>query len=420
MKKNYRIILALVLTCAMMLSCFSGCASTAEEEKKATTTVELVEIADHLYEVTYTEDFDWGVEITPTEDATFACSGVQNGQYRGRNYDWYYADTDLCVVHTTVTEKREHASVGVADLSFIAEEDGSVDPARVPFVTVDGINDAGVCIQVNVMTAGEAGSTELKTETTDDDLNAAHVTRYVLDYADNVEEAIALLKAKDINSYFGGEELHWMISGPASETNDTTKTVVVEVFEDGLHVTENFVDDKPIMTNFNVSNFTGTASSVGLGLGYERWQILCEYYDQANSVMGTFDLMEKVYFSKLYDLYGDSFWYSEYNLSNLSNYYTEAELKGALGEKTYNYYIENYGAVYYNPALWDGATAIKGDIEKTGIIAPVVEKVTDNYNANELGDTLWITVHTAVYDLENLTLDLSVRESQDHLHFTIA
>ena len=411
MKKNYRFI-AFVLICTVVATMFSGC-------KGKTKKVELEEIADHLFEVTYTEDFDWGTEITPNENSSFACSGVQNGQYRGRNYDWYYADTDICVIHTTVTDKREHASVGVADLSFIVEEDGSIDTAKIPFVTVDGLNDAGVCIQVNVTTAGEAGSTALKTETTEDDLSAVHVTRYILDYADTVEEAITLLSERDIDSYFGGEELHWMISGPTSDTDDTIKTIVVEVFEDGLHITDDFVDDKPIMTNFNVSNFDGTVSSVGLGLGYERWQILNENYEQANSVMGTFDLMEKVYFSKMYDLYGDRFWYSEYSLSNLSNYYTEEELKEMLGEDTYNYYIENYGAVYYNPALWDGETSINGDIDKTGILAPIVEKVAGTYNANEQDSTLWITVHTAVYDLENLTLDLSVRESQDHLHFTI-
>ncbi len=398
----------------MVLVCLSGCSETADNSHP-----DLVKIADNLYETTYTTDFDWG-DTASVDLSGFSCSAVQNGQYRGRNYDWIYADTDLCIVHTTVTENRPHASVGVADMSFIVNEDGSNNYAKLPFVTVDGINDAGVCIQVNVMPYGENG--ELKhTETTEDDLDGGNIVRYILDYADSVEDALALLKDKDIHSEMGtAEELHWMISGPASKTDSTIKTVVVEVFPDDLHITENFVDGKPIMTNLNVSNFDGTTDTVGIGLGYERWQILDENFDQANSVMGTFDLMEKVYFSKMYDLYGDRFWYSEYNGADLTKYYDADTLKSMLGEDKYNYYMENYGGVYYTAALWDGEKTINGDISKTGILSPVVECEAEAYTAQNMeNDSLWITIHTSVYDLENLTLDIQLRESQDHLHFTI-
>lgn len=414
-----RMVCILCIVFSMVLACLSGCSSTNTAESADKNQPALEKIADNLYETTYTTDYDWGDTVTP-DMSGFSCSAVQNGQYRGRNYDWTYADTDLCVIHTTVTEKRPHASVGVGDMSFIMNADGSKNYAILPFVTVDGINDAGVCIQVNVMPYGENGALN-HTETTEDDLAGGNVVRFILDYADSIEDAIALLEDKDIYSEMeAAEELHWMISGPASKTDSTTKTVVVEVFPDGLHVTDKFVDDKPIMTNFNVSNFDGTADTVGIGLGYERWQILDEYYDQANSVMGTFDLMEKVYFSKMYDLFGDRFWYSEYNGTNLANYYDEESLKDVLGEDTYNFYMDNYGGVYYTSALWDGETVVNGDISKTGCLSPVVEKVADKYNAQNMEDAgLWITIHTSVYDLENLTLDIQVRESQDHLHFTI-
>ena len=400
-----------------MIACLAGCSKPAEKDEFANPNLE--KIADNLYQTTYKVDFDWGDTETP-EITGFACAGVQNGQYRGRNYDWTYADTDLCVIRTVATEKRAHASIGVADMSFILLEDGSLNYSKLPFTTVDGINDAGVCIQVNVMPYGENGLLN-HTETTEDDLPGSRVVRYVLDYADSVEDAISLLSERDIHSEMGVlEELHWLISGPASKTDSTIKTVVVEVFPDGLHVTEDFVDDKPIMTNFNVSNFNGTAESVGIGFGYERWQILDEYYQQADSVMGTFDLMEKVYFSKFYDLYGDRFWYSEYNGLNMCDYCSADQLKEILGENVYNYYMENYGGVYYNTSLWDGETVLNGDISKAGTLAPVVEAITKAYNAqNDTDASLWITIHTSVYDLVNKTLDIQVRESQDHLRFTI-
>ena len=405
--------LAAVLSCLLII-CLAGCGGT----KKNSAEDSLKRVADHLFEISYTEDFDWGETVTPG-GVISACSGVQVGQYRGRNYDWYYGDTDLCVVHASKTENREHASVGITDLSFITDEDGNIDYAKIPSYTVDGINDAGVCIQVNVIPYGENGEL-VHTDDTSDDLSGVRVVRFLLDYADNVEEAIELLESKDIYAALHDEEeLHWLISGPANETDSSIRTVVAEVFPDGLHITEEFVGDVPIMTNFNVSNFDGSAQSVGWGLGYERWQILLENYQQADSVMGTFDLMEKVFFSKMYDLYSDQFWYSEYALIELGNYYEEAELKSLLGEDTYNYFMDNFGGVYYVPALWDGESCIAGDISKTGILAPVVEKITDKYKAQNMGDELWITVETAVYDLENLTLDVAVRESQDHYHFEI-
>lgn len=415
----YAFITVVLLPCIM-----TGCASFITVEKlpeestaAGKTDNGLSKVADHLYEITITEDYDWGIDLK-IENAGFSCSGIQNGQYRGRNYDWYYDDTDLCVVHTPVSEKREHASVGVADLSFITADNGTVEKDRIPFVTVDGINDVGMCVQVNVMPCGENGTIP-HTESKADDLSGAQVTRLILDYADNVEEALELLKKYDIETVFGEEELHWMISGPASASSSAIKTVVVEMFPDGMHVTDKFVDNKPIMTNFNISNFNGSAESVGWGLGFERWQILNENFAQANSVMGTFDLMEKVFYSRFYDLYSDRFWYSEYALTNLCDYYTEAELVDKIGRGAYDRYMAETGGVYYTPILWDGETCIKGTASKAGIIAPVVKAATEKYNSQNKGYDLWITVETAVYDLKNQTLDLSVRESQDHYHFTI-
>lgn len=41
------------------------------------------------------------------------------------------------------------------------------------------------------------------------------------------------------------------------------------------------------------------------------------------------------------------------------------------------------------------------------------------YNEQPEDGSLWITVRAAVYDFENLTIALQVREGQDHLHFTL-
>lgn len=413
MRINNRYVLKMIIPALLLLLVGCGSNETADKSDQ-----EFVRIADNLYETVYTEDFDWNRADTPALPG-FACSGVQNGIYRGRNYDWTYADTDICIIHATATADRPHASVGVSDLSFAVLEDGSIDREKAPFVTVDGINDAGVCIQVNVLPFGENGPLS-HTETREDDLAGSSVVRYILDNADSVDAAVSLLKEKDIHPEMADQdELHWLISGPAGGEDSSLKTIVVEVFPDGLHITEDFVNGKPIMTNMNVSNFDGTAQSVGLGFGYERWQILDRYYDQADSVMGTFDLMEKVYFTKSYDLYIDNFWYSEYNGKNLCDYYDEDSLKEMLGEDTYYRNLREDGAVCYTPELWDGEKCLNGDSSKAGIVSPIVEYDHQQYRLQNEDGSLWLTIHTSVYDLENRTLDIQVRESQDHLHFSI-
>ena len=406
-------------------------------------------IGNHLYEYSFSDDSYWektGVD-TKNIGGAFGCSAVQNGNFRGRNYDWFYGDSDLCVVHALKTETRKHASVGISDFSFIAkDENGKYDFSKleyhyIPLATIDGINDAGVCIQVNVLPYGENFTAEAAefyhSPDTGDDLKGTSVVRYILDFADSVEHAIQLLSEKDVDpTMHGEEEFHWMISGPASKADPTIKTVVVEFFpkknEKCMKVTDKFVENKPIMTNFNVFNFTqgyeSTAdkrSLTGRGSGYERWKVLKENFEQGSSVIGMFDLMRKAWDSLAYDLYGHDFWYSEFGAFSLTKYYQDRdELKRKvdeiLGDGAYDAQMAEYGDIYYSSALYGPEGRIDGDISKTGILAPVVKALNELHLANDMHNTLWITLETSIYDVENKTLTLSVRESRDLQTFTIA
>ncbi|MBQ0097854.1 MAG: hypothetical protein KBS62_02820 [Oscillospiraceae bacterium] len=435
-------IMCLIL--GFLLSVMTGCQNNKETNR-------ISKIGNYLYEYTLEDDSYWDNTADKTNDntakSTFGCSAVQNGIYRGRNYDWYYSESDLCVVHATKTEKRKHASVGISDFSFIAiDENGKYDISKldypsIPLATIDGINDAGVCIQVNVLPYGENFTDEATdfyhTPDTSDDLAGTDVVRYILDNADSVEHAIELLNEKDVTPSLGTEdEFHWMISGPTSKTDSTIKTVVVEFFpkknEKCMKITDTFVENKPIMTNFNLCNFNEGYESTadkrlltGIGSGYERWKVLKENYDQGNSVMGMFDLMRKAWDSQTYDLYGHEFWYSEYGAKGLKEYYKDQnELKRlvdeAMGEGAYDAQMSKYGDIYYSSALYGPEGRIDGDISKTGVLAPVVKAFDELHQANDMNNTLWITLETSIYDLENKTLTLSVRESRDLSTFTIA
>ena len=255
----------ILFTLCIFAVSITGCKNNDNKIKK---------IGDYLYEYTLTDDTYWektGINVPSYSAKAFGCSGVQNGKYRGRNYDWYYGNSDLCVVKAPKTAKRDHASVGLCDCSFIAhDENGKYNISKInyeqlPFTMVDGINDAGVCIQVNVIPYGEIFTKENHEfyhtpDKTDDLIDGHRVVRYILDFADSVDHAIQLLDEKDVYPAMGEkEEFHWMISGPTSKTDPTIKTVVIEFFPNkdkkDMRVTDTFVENKPIMTNFNLYNF---------------------------------------------------------------------------------------------------------------------------------------------------------------------
>ena len=91
----------------------------------------------------------------------------------------------------------------------------------------------------------------------------------------------------------------------------------------------------------------------------------------------------------------------------------------AMGDGAYDAQMAAYGDIYYSSALYGPEGNIKGDISKTGILAPVVQVFDELHKANDMNNTLWITVETSIYDLENKTLTLSVRESRDLATFTM-
>ncbi|MCQ2742263.1 MAG: carcinine hydrolase/isopenicillin-N N-acyltransferase family protein [Bacilli bacterium] len=406
--KTYRL-LSIPMTAASIL-CLGSCSNQKDGE--------MIEVAPYLYEATYKEEFDWeGSKDFIIKE--FGCSGVQNGDIRGRNYDWFYSDAPICIVRSEKTKDRKHTSIGVSDISQTYGEDGKMHENIIPFAIVDGINDAGMITQVNVLPA--TGEDSYHTETKDDDFPGSHVNRYILDYCSNIEDVINAFKDKDlyvdINDFYG---LHWMVSGPTSPIDKTIKTIVIEWGENGFVLIDEFIDDKPIMTNFSVADFDGTPESTGVGAGWERNQILSDSFDQGIDVLGMLDLMKKTNYTNLYDLYKDGFWYSEYNGEDLNDYYEKDALIALIGQETYDYYMDNYGGVFYNSSFWDGESNLKGDIARGGLAAPLIAEDAEYYQRQDKEDmSIWITVHTSVYDSKNQTLDLRLREGIDTRHYSL-
>ncbi|MFQ6777962.1 MAG: carcinine hydrolase/isopenicillin-N N-acyltransferase family protein [Alphaproteobacteria bacterium] len=359
----------------LCVALLSGCEKFGADDKFMRD-IKLTKLTDYLYEVYYDSyDYDVAQKYNNERFKLGACSSVRNGNFHGRNYDWYYDENVEFVVHTSATENR-HASVGVAaivpglDAEFVASGKYSDSYKLLPFRTVDGINDAGVVININVVPFGDKGKT-IGTNPEFQDLFIVTVVRYVLDYADSVDDAVRLLKerniyAADIDDV--QEEVHFMIS-------DKDKTVVVEFVDNKIQVVEN----ANIMTNFYLSTDL-TAHAAGL----ERYNILRKNYENGANKDGMLNLMKSVWYTNAYDRNTTPFWYSEFSHDYTSDGYVDLTKDSPTSDYEF-----------------------------------IVDKAVSLFDNRARDSKTWQTVHTSVYDLENKTLTIVPQEGNEKFEFKI-
>ncbi|MBO2517435.1 MAG: hypothetical protein CW338_09255 [Clostridiales bacterium] len=381
---------------ALALTLTAGGAALAEVPS-------VTKVTDYLFEITCT-DYEKNL---PAVNEYFwkynpkmgGCSSVQNGMLRGRNYDWTYDEGPEFVIHVPANAQGRHASIGVAATTeMTAAEVESGFPAvtesgisvydLIPYLTLDGINDAGLTVNINVVGYEEMGEYVLKGKC-EDATCPIMVPRLILDSCGSIDEALELMAGLDIFSVGNAEEAHYMISGPQSPSDPTFNTVVVELIPDEnkhyqLSVIDynkgDFVDNKPIMTNFHLTGFDGTVESATRHpMGLERYWILNENFGQGSTVKGMLDLMKKVFYTRFYDLYSDHFWYSEVTGGELDMTCT-------------------------------GAENLHGDPDAAGPFADAVRDAMAKYNVMERCNDTWHTVHTSVYDIEHKTLYVMPQE----------
>ena len=372
--------------CCVLLFAFSGRGKAetgkADDHSEALERMNIQKVEDYLYTITVEEyDYAFGREESAKLFKSGGCAAIRNGSLRGRNYDWTYDDQAYFVIYTPAKEGR-HAVLGVA---------GSVDPLTAEavdsgawndgykslvFATLDGMNDAGVISNILVVPSGEAGLTT-GSNPEGEDLFAGTVNRYVLDYAGNVDEAIALLRERNIympQNERMDQEFHWMIS-------DRERTVVIEFVNNEMVVLEG----EKIATNFYLYDFDHTEKTLPrIPEGIERYNIIKSRYASTATAEGMMKMLQRINYSNTYSVANVPFWYSEY-------------CKGDLD-----------GSGFGEPDLSDG------DLTKAGVFADTIEEGLTNWSFGRNHNT-WITVYSAVYDMENLTLHIAAQE-RDAVH----
>jgi hypothetical protein len=139
---------------------------------------------------------------------TFAALNPQGELLLGRNFDWY--------VHPALilfTDPPDgYASVSMVDISYLGVQ-GDVDSEQerqsllhAPFLPFDGMNERGLAVGMMAIAHAEGGRDPAKRT-----LGSLELIRLLLDYARNVDEALALLPDYNVD-FSSGPPVHYLVA----------------------------------------------------------------------------------------------------------------------------------------------------------------------------------------------------------------
>ena len=147
--------------------------------------------------------------------SSFTAVAENGDQLFGRNYD--FSKTNTMIVRTKGDGER-HSTISTSDLQFMdISGDKDLEGIRdkvislaAPFTPLDGINDAGVSVGIYMTYQGK--ETVATNQNTDKpDITSTTLLRLMLDYADNVDEAIEIAKKFDMHDS-ANTSFHYMVS----------------------------------------------------------------------------------------------------------------------------------------------------------------------------------------------------------------
>lgn len=382
----------------------SGLMSSADKEKLTyvrTGHTIPSRITDYLYDITYDDyDYSYGFSYMEKYRMNAMCSALRKGNLIGRNLDWLYNEHPNFVIHTAAVCGR-HATLGVGLAvgnltNEVAKSGAEADEYKVlPFFVSDAINDCGVYISVNVVTPGDRGYT-IGTGGGSQKICQLMLPRYIADYASSAKEAIDMIRNMDIYAPLNevNEEAHFLIC-------DENNSYIVEFINNEMVVYSNTDAEclplplnECILTNFYINGWNGELKAVYAGysaedvaetglnehaMGIERHQILRDLYGGIQSVEDVSLAMQAVRYLKSYEETTNPFWYSEF-----TGDYTAEQL----GDLTIYSQAEDF--------------------------AEILKIVEERYRRFQRDSSIWITSHTAIYDISTRKLCVYLEEDYEH------
>lgn len=236
--------------------------------------------------------------------SSFTAATEDGDRLFARNYD--FSKTNTCVVRTRANEGR-HASISTVDLQFLGldvEKDveglaNRITCLAVPYIPLDGINDAGVACGIYMTYQGGSVPTDQNTEKPD--LTSTTLLRLILDYADNVEDAVEIASSYDLHdsaktSYHymvadaSGKSaiLEWVGTSDQTDTDGSKRELVVTYNDDDAHIGKAEGDSEyQWVTNFIVQ--PDYYESDDEKKGYDRYQRIYEELSLTDGIVADED-----------------------------------------------------------------------------------------------------------------------------------
>lgn len=366
MKSIRKIVFVSLIASASLFGCKKG---EQKEDYKY-----LGQIAPYLYEIVF-DEYEFDKDRLTVKDYTPSCSVVRNGNFIGRNFDFYFDNTPEFIVRMNAKEGR-YASIGVAQNSLFKEEDLISNKANkdyfklIPNMMMDGINEKGVFV-CNNMVSNE-GTINQGTNPGKEELGVWFIIRKILDNAASADEAIELMRSYNlVGDLYNKENLHYLIA-------DANKTYIAEIIDSKLVIQEK-TSDEQIMTNF----LCNQEEMINYPAGIERYNILKANYQTASTFKGMQDLLYTTRFSLSFNPNVDPIWISDAGLFS----YQEMQDPDIIA--SYKSLLETE---YYPGFTYDFNNNIRND---------------------DIVEAWWITKHNSTYDIQNRSFSIFVQENYE-------
>ena len=202
--------------------------------------------------------------------SSFTAQTSDGDRLFARNYDMN--KTNTCIVRTEGGSGR-HATISTADLGLLgmdadADVEGLLNKITclaAVYAPLDGMNDAGVSCGVYMTYQGpEDGVVATDQQTARPDMTTTTFLRLVLDYADDLDEAVEIAKAYDMHDS-AGTSYHYMVADAsgrsaifewvagtdATDTDGSARQLVITVSDQDAQIGENEGgSDAQWVTNF--------------------------------------------------------------------------------------------------------------------------------------------------------------------------
>jgi len=234
--------------------------------------------------------------------SSFTAATAEGDMLFGRNYD--FSKTNTAIV-TTEANKGRHASISTVDLQFLgmdvdSDVTGLLDKVvclAAPYAPLDGINDAGVSCGIYMTYQGGDKTVATDQDTDKPDFTSTTLLRMILDYADDVDEAVEIARSYDLHDSAGTSYhymvadasgrsviLEWVGSDDAGDNDGSARELVVHYSDDDGYVGQWEAESSfQWITNFVVNPGYYDQSAPSEKKGFDRYERI---YQELNAVGG--------------------------------------------------------------------------------------------------------------------------------------